>query len=101
MAGKKKTGKPSPIQGKRAEFLGNFYSTYTDASKGGKTRPNWSEFFKSYWAAFPWRLPLTQDPDASDPTDYERDAENEEEEAQKTKTIAETEDVSIFVLRRS
>jgi hypothetical protein len=68
---KKKPGKPSLFQGKRGELLLNtFYPKYADASKRGKTRQIWPKIFVEYWAAFPWRLPLTKDPDPNDPTDY-------------------------------
>ncbi|KAK7050123.1 hypothetical protein R3P38DRAFT_3173183 [Favolaschia claudopus] len=67
---KKKTGKPSDFQGKRLEFLLAFHPTYADASLRGKTRGIWADFFAKYWSNFPWRLPLSQDPDESDPTDY-------------------------------
>ena len=101
MSTKKKPGKPSDFQGKRAEFLLAFYATaYADASKRGKKRGIWDAFFKSYWAAFPWRLPLTQDPDPEDPVDYARAPANADEESQKNKIIAETEKVSRRQLRR-
>ncbi|KAF7375728.1 hypothetical protein MSAN_00462300 [Mycena sanguinolenta] len=91
MTSKKKPGKPSDIQGKRAEFLLAFYPTYADASKRSKTRGIWDDFFADYWAAFPWRLPLSQDPDENDPVDYARAPANEEEEAWKNKVISKTE----------
>ncbi|KAF7342708.1 hypothetical protein MSAN_02028700 [Mycena sanguinolenta] len=91
MLTKKKPGKPSDFQGKRAEFLSAFYPKYADASRRIKTRGIWDNFFLSYWAAFPWRLPLSQDPDPEDSTDYTREPATPEEENQKNKIIAETE----------
>ncbi|KAJ7201971.1 hypothetical protein B0H12DRAFT_1244105 [Mycena haematopus] len=88
---KKKTGKPSDFQGKRAEFLQDFYPTYADASKRNKTRGIWRDFFITYWARFPWRLPLTQDPDPDDPTDYALPPQNEDEEALKAKIMPQIE----------
>ncbi|KAJ7200382.1 hypothetical protein GGX14DRAFT_572132 [Mycena pura] len=88
MPPRKKPGKPSDFQGQRVEFLLAFYPMYADASKRGKTRTIWKDFFVSYWSRFPWRLPLTQDPD---PTDYALPPENEEEEAAKAKIMPELE----------
>ncbi|KAJ7796847.1 hypothetical protein B0H14DRAFT_3494349 [Mycena olivaceomarginata] len=80
MPAKKKPGKPSDFQGERAKLLQEFYPTYADASKRGKTRLIWVSFFKKYWEMFPWRLPLTQDPDPNNPTDYALKPQNPEEE---------------------
>ncbi|KAK7053872.1 hypothetical protein R3P38DRAFT_3305269 [Favolaschia claudopus] len=99
---KKKPGKPSDFQGKHLEFLLTFYPTYADASQRGKTRGIWTEFFKSYWAAFPWRLPLTQDPNANDPTDYALKPQNPDEEALQTTTISSTEQkIKLWLGRQS
>jgi hypothetical protein len=94
MAPKKKPGKPSDFVGKRAEFLNTFYPTYEDASNRGATRPIWKKFFRSYWAEFPWRLPLTQDPDPNDPADYALDPQNTEETAEKAKVMPKIEKVN-------
>ncbi|KAK6968966.1 hypothetical protein R3P38DRAFT_3337357 [Favolaschia claudopus] len=88
---KKKTGKPSDFQGKRLEFLLQFHPTYLDASQRGKTRGIWDEFFKRYWRTFPWRLPLSQDPDESDPTDYALAPQDTQEVDAQSKTISGTE----------
>ncbi|KAJ7348995.1 hypothetical protein DFH08DRAFT_998340 [Mycena albidolilacea] len=47
--------------------------------------------FIKYWAAFPWHLPLTKDPDPSDPTDYTEKPSNEDKEKRKEKIVKETE----------
>jgi hypothetical protein len=91
---KKKPGKPSDFQGERAKFLEEFYPTYADASKRGKTRNIWKNFFISYWQKFPWRLPLTQDPDPNNATDYALRPQNEEELDGKAKLVPEMETVS-------
>jgi hypothetical protein len=94
MAGSKPKGPASSFQGERAKFLQAFYPTYADASKKGKTRGIWATFFVEYWAKFPWRLPLKQDPDPDDPTDYSRKPETLEEITAHTTVIAATENVS-------
>jgi hypothetical protein len=91
---KKKPGKPSDFQGERAIFLEEFYPIYADASKRGKTRTIWKDFFVTYWQKFPWRLPLTQDPAPDDPTDYALRPQNEVELDQKAKLVPEMETVS-------
>jgi hypothetical protein len=94
MASKKKPGKPSDFQGERAKFLEEFYPTYAEASKRGKTRTIWKDFFVSYWQTFPWRLPLAQDPDPSDAMDYALRPQNDEELDRKAKLVPEMETVS-------
>jgi hypothetical protein len=94
---KKKTGKPSDLQGKRLRFLEEFYPTYADASNRGKTRDIWDDMFARYWGTFPWRLPLKQDPDPTDPTDYAKKPQNPEEEDEKGKLITATETVRSYV----
>jgi hypothetical protein len=96
MPAKKKPSKPSDFQGERAKLLQEFYPTYTDASKHGKTRLIWVSFFKKYWEMFPWRLPLTQDPDRNNPTDYALKPQNPEEEDQKANTLREIEGASLL-----
>ncbi|KAK7052715.1 hypothetical protein R3P38DRAFT_3173036 [Favolaschia claudopus] len=99
---KKKPGKPSDFQGKRLDLLLDFYPTYADASQRGKTRGIWTDFFKKYWAKFPWRLPLTQDPDVNDATDYALKPQNPAEEEDQKKTISGTEQkIKLWLGRQS
>ncbi|KAJ7350845.1 hypothetical protein DFH08DRAFT_958464 [Mycena albidolilacea] len=72
----------------------DFYPTYSDTSKHGKTREIWTKAFVRYWADFPWRLPLTQDPNPDDPTDYGLAPQTPEEEAEHKKVIITIEAVS-------
>ncbi|KAJ7718106.1 hypothetical protein B0H14DRAFT_3521809 [Mycena olivaceomarginata] len=88
---KKKPGKPSDFQGEHAKFLEEFYPTYADASKRGKTHNIWKNFFISYWQKFPWRLPLMRDPDPNDATDYALRPQNKEELDRKVKLVPEME----------
>jgi hypothetical protein len=97
--GKKKTGKPSDFLGKRAELLQEWVPTYSNASKLGKTRQVWKPLFRAYWDKFPWRLPLKQDPDANDPTDYALTPQTAEEEAEYAKLVPEIETVSPLLNR--
>jgi hypothetical protein len=90
---KKKPGKPSDFQGKRLQFLEEFYPTYTNASNRGKTRDIWDDMFAKYWGTFPWRLPLKQDPDTTDTTNYAKKPQNPQEEDEKGKLITVTETV--------
>jgi hypothetical protein len=76
---REKPGKRSDIQGARQEFLSDFYPTYAKASERGTTREIWDDLFKRYWKAFLWRLPLTQEPDPEDSTDYGRAPQTPEE----------------------
>jgi hypothetical protein len=94
----KKRGKRTEWVGKQWEFVQEFYPTYSKASKHGKTRDIWTKAFVRYWAAFPWRLPLKQDPDPEDPT-YALTLQTPEEEAERKKIITVTEAVSRVVLR--
>jgi hypothetical protein len=98
---KKKPGKASNFQGERAKFLEEFDPVYADASKHGKTRQIWNDFFVTYWQKFPWRLPLSQDPAPDDPTDYALRPQNEEELDQKAKLVPEMETVSDAVCCRT
>ncbi|KAJ7755033.1 hypothetical protein DFH07DRAFT_959600 [Mycena maculata] len=84
----KKRGNTCDFHGQRAEYLTAFYPTYSDTSKRGKTREIWTKFFLGYWAKFPWRLPLNQDPDPLDTTDYSALPRDVEEEMSKERTIA-------------
>src|SRR4051812_42845064 len=97
---KKKTGKPSNFQGQREELLHEWVPTYSNASKLGKTRGIWNPLFRAYWDKFPWRLPLQQDPDPNDPTDYALKPQTAEEEAQYAKLVPEVEMVSHLQIRR-
>jgi hypothetical protein len=75
-----------------------FYeTTYLNASKTHTTHKIWDPFFKDYWAKFPWRLPLDQDPDPEDATDYARKPVGEAEETTKQRLIEETETVSVYI----
>jgi hypothetical protein len=94
MAGNKKRGPRSDFQGKHADFLLKFYPKYVNASKRGKTRTIWTDCFRDYWTAFPWRLPLKQDPNPDDPTDYSRMPETLTEQTEKENTIRTIEAVS-------
>ncbi|KAJ7504122.1 hypothetical protein B0H11DRAFT_2221569 [Mycena galericulata] len=87
---KKKTGKPSDIQGLRHQYLRAFVEKYTTIPKAKKA-PFWKELFPGYWAAFPWCLALNEEPNVEDSTDYGRAPENDEEVALKEKVIVETE----------
>ncbi|KAJ6482262.1 hypothetical protein C8R47DRAFT_1073558 [Mycena vitilis] len=66
----KRHGPAGDFIGEQEQMLRAFLSTYVDASKSGKTRGIWTALFKDYWAAFPWRLPLKQDPNSEDATDF-------------------------------
>lgn len=91
----KKHGKPSDFQGRRHEYLNAAIPEYISASKSNRTGEFWNDTFAGYWAAFPWRLPLAQDPeDDEDLTGYSRPPENEDEVATKKKVLAEIERVS-------
>lgn len=89
----KKRGKISDFLGKREDFLLDYYPTYAAASKKGKTREIWTGLFLKYWAAFPWRLPLNQDTNPVDLTDYGLAPQGEEETNDKGKLIAAIEQV--------
>jgi hypothetical protein len=95
----KKRGKRTDWVGQRLEFMEDFYPTYSDASKRGKTREIWTKAFVRYWADFPWRLPLTQDPNPDDPTDYGLAPQTPEEEAERKKVIITIEAVSRVISR--
>ncbi|KAJ7841070.1 hypothetical protein B0H14DRAFT_2587087 [Mycena olivaceomarginata] len=82
---KKREEKRTDWVGQRLEFMEDFYPTYSDASKRGKMRDIWTKAFVRYWADFPWRLPLTQDPNPDDPTDYGLAPQTPEEEAERKK----------------
>lgn len=97
---KKKTGKPSDFQGQREELLQEWVLTYSNASKLGKTRGIWKSLFRAYWDKFPWRLPLRQDPDPNDPTDYALKPQTTEEEAEYAKLVPEIETVRRLLIRR-
>ncbi|KAJ7441814.1 hypothetical protein B0H11DRAFT_2251877 [Mycena galericulata] len=73
----KKRGKQSDIQGKHDTYLQPFIAKYVTVAKAHKSL-FWKEFFPDYWAAFPWRLPLDQDPAEDDKTDYARPPANDE-----------------------
>jgi hypothetical protein len=91
---RKKPGKPSAFQGERAKFLQEYYPIYADTSKHGKVRNIWDAVFLKYWGLFPWQLPLTQDPNPDDLTDYALRLESPEEAALKVKIVHDTEGVS-------
>ncbi|KAJ7449741.1 hypothetical protein B0H11DRAFT_1928524 [Mycena galericulata] len=59
---RKKRGTPSDFQGKRLEFLKKHIPDYVEASKNRETRKFWPPFFFDYWRAFPWRIPLNEEP---------------------------------------
>ncbi|KAF8142772.1 hypothetical protein K438DRAFT_1994619 [Mycena galopus ATCC 62051] len=77
---KRKGGQASDFQGKRLEFLLRVHPEHLEASTKSKTREIWPKIFKDYWALFPWRLPLKQDPDEGDTTNYSLSPQNTEEE---------------------
>ncbi|KAJ7743981.1 hypothetical protein B0H14DRAFT_3514773 [Mycena olivaceomarginata] len=66
--------------------------TYIEASQKSTTRAIWDKFFLRYWATFPWRLPLGQDPDPDNPTNYAAKPVDEAEEDAKSKLIEKMED---------
>jgi hypothetical protein len=72
--------------------------TYIEASQKSTTRAIWDKFFLRYWAAFPWRLPLEQDPDPDDPTNYAAKPVDEAEEDAKSKLIEKMEDVGCVLV---
>jgi len=84
---KKKRGKASDFQGSRAKYLESLIPKYKIASKAKKNPETWAnlwvEVFSGYWKRFPWRLPLNQEPDESNPTNYGLEPQNEAEEAEK------------------
>lgn len=89
----KKRGKPCDFQGARLALLVSFLPKYASLSKARKASELWGLVFPAYWAAFPWRLPLTQEPDEDDPMDYGRDPEDDEEKEKKAEVLAEIEKV--------
>ncbi|KAJ7429241.1 hypothetical protein B0H11DRAFT_1945530 [Mycena galericulata] len=86
----KKRGKQSDIQGKRDEYLQPFIEKYAAVAKARKS-VFWKDLFPGYWAAFPWRLPLNQEPAEDDATDYARPPEDDKEVDMKENVMAETE----------
>ncbi|KAJ7818287.1 hypothetical protein B0H14DRAFT_2601325 [Mycena olivaceomarginata] len=66
--------------------------TYIEASQNSMTCAIWDKFFLRYWAVFPWRLPLGQDPDPDDPTNYAAKPVDEAEVDAKSKLIEKMED---------
>ncbi|KAJ7608100.1 hypothetical protein DFH06DRAFT_1347134 [Mycena polygramma] len=88
-ATRKKKGPAGHFVGEN--FLREHLPTYIDASRRGKTRAIWTPLFSQYWTQFPWCLPLKQDPDSTDLTDYSKAPENEAEKEQKETIISTTE----------
>jgi hypothetical protein len=95
---RKKTGKPTDFQGAQLEFLEAFMLTYIEASQNSMTRAIWDKFFLQYWAVFPWRLPLGQDPDPDNPNNYAAKPVDEAEEDAKSKLIEKMEDVGCVLV---
>jgi hypothetical protein len=97
---RKKRGSRGAFQGQRLAFLTEFMPKYIAKSKN-KTRSKrgtednvWDEIFVAYWTAFPWRLPLGQDP-LDDGVDYALALQDDEERERKSKLITQTEDVRL------
>lgn len=90
----KKRGKACDFQGARMDCLVSYLPKYASLSKARKTPTLWPDVFSGYWAAFSWRLPLNQEPDPGDPTDYARDPEGKEEAQKNTEVLQEVEKVS-------
>ncbi|KAJ7030893.1 hypothetical protein C8F04DRAFT_1263384 [Mycena alexandri] len=88
----KKRGNCSDIVGRRAEHLLAEVDGYCAASTAGATRTWYPEFFQRYWSAFPWNIPLTEDPTEATLAATPADASlTTEEKAKKKKIVEETE----------
>ena len=77
------------------------YNAYADTKQKkriGSGRSFWCGMFPEYHAQFPWRLSLKEDmpQDPDDAAALARDPENDEEIAEKTRVVEETETVIFF-----
>jgi hypothetical protein len=104
-AGAKKRGTPSDFRGARLAMMIERLPEYIALSKSKKpgkkkdTGAFWATFFHDYWRAFPWRLPLEQEPPPS-PEQPPATAEDafkaldldlsEEEQSEKTRIQSQT-----------
>lgn len=100
----KKRGTQSAFQGKRAEFLEGWAERYREDSRTKKTPDLWRALFPQYWHNFPWRLPLSQDPEGEIVIQTEgwmapvkpRETLTVEEENKKTELMKVTERVRVY-----
>ncbi|KAK7039754.1 hypothetical protein R3P38DRAFT_2769899 [Favolaschia claudopus] len=87
----KKRGNPGDFHGARRAWLFSRLDEYCKQSAEKTTRTWWADLWRDYWATFPWEIPINQEP-PEDLTGYGRPdgALTEEEKAQKTKTMGDT-----------
>ncbi|KAJ7511760.1 hypothetical protein B0H11DRAFT_2214638 [Mycena galericulata] len=86
-APRKKPGNRGDFHGARETFLNSQMPEYARYSRDGKTRQFWPGLFKEYWAKFPWRIPLTVDPDEDTVVDNSASSAEAEEKAKVTQDV--------------
>ena len=93
---KKKPGHPGAWHGQRLAFLQEHQAEFLAICKqDGDQGAFWSELFPLYWAKFPWRLPMNEEPEeGAEPVEEDDDDLPEEEQELKAQVVKKTTDVS-------
>ncbi|KAJ7223222.1 hypothetical protein GGX14DRAFT_557803 [Mycena pura] len=103
-----KRGNPGSFSRKRVTYMKNAldsfhaYQTQKKRKRRGSGQSFWDDFFPGWWAQFPWRSPLKEDP-PDDPTELAklaRDPDNDAEMEAKKTTVTKTEQKVIWWFSR-
>ncbi|KAJ6450444.1 hypothetical protein C8R47DRAFT_1230259 [Mycena vitilis] len=86
----RKRGNQGDIHGKREEFLMSRLEEYRAKSAKKQTQAWWPDVFRAYWASFPWRLSLSQEPGTNEEIPDDKDLSDAEKVA-KAKILDDTE----------